>query len=120
MKTGWRIEGPMLALVAAMFALADQPFVSADEYRFLLNAYLEDCAKRPAIVTARYKNLATGPPHLFARALFPELAVLEHGARPVLERHAGQMLTVKLPNDCLIDIDTPDDYERVKNFLKKR
>jgi len=105
---------------AAMFALADQPFVSADEYRFLLNAYLEDCAKRPAIVTARYKNLATGPPHLFARALFPELAVLEHGARPVLERHAGQMLTVKLPNDCLIDIDTPDDYERVKNFLKKR
>ena len=97
--------------------------VSADEYRWLLQAYWEgDPAERPAIVTARYKNLVTGPPHLFTRALFPELAVLEHGARPVLERYfgTGKMRIVKLLNHSIIDIDTPDDYERVKNILEKR
>ena len=101
---------------AAMFALADQPFVAARDYRALLDAYV---AERPAIVSVRYGDV-TAPPHLFARALYPELAVLEHGARPVLQRHAGEMLVLPFPRELLADIDTPEDYERAKRLLKER
>ena len=40
----------------------------------------------PAIVSVRYGDVM-GPPHLFEREFFPELAELQHGARPVLLRH---------------------------------
>jgi len=98
---------------AAMFALADQPFVTARDYRALLNAYI---ARRPAIVSVRYGPV-TAPPHLFARALFGELAALRHGARPVLERHAGDMAVLEFPSELLQDIDTPEDYERVRRSI---
>ena len=63
---------------AAMFALADQPFVTAREYRTVLDTY----RKNPSgIVCVRYGEV-TAPPHLFDRAFFGELGQLEHGARP--------------------------------------
>lgn len=93
---------------AALFALADQPFVTAAEYRTLVETY----RRRPGgIVCARYGEV-TAPPHLFDRAFFPELAALEHGARSILARHRDRTTIVPLPPDRLFDIDTPDDYER--------
>ena len=100
---------------AAMFALADQPFVTACDYRALLDAYV---GRRPAIVSVRYGDVIA-PPHLFTRALYSELAVLQHGARSVLRRHAGEMLELEFPRELLEDIDTPDDYERAKRLLKR-
>ncbi|TFH41503.1 MAG: nucleotidyltransferase family protein, partial [Lysobacterales bacterium] len=75
---------------AAMFALADQPFVTAKEYRAVLDAYRQHA---PAIVSVRYGTI-TAPPQLFSRALFPELAQLGDGAHPVLERHRDQMFVI--------------------------
>lgn len=98
---------------AAMFALADQPFVTTREYRTILETYR---AERPLIVSVRYGDV-TAPPHLFTRELFPELALLQHGARPVLERHRGQTIVLQFPPELLLDIDTPDDYERAKSRL---
>jgi CTP:molybdopterin cytidylyltransferase MocA len=54
------------------------------------------------------------PPHLFEREFFPELAQLEHGARPVLQRHAARAVVLHFPPDLLMDIDTPQDYERAR------
>ncbi len=101
---------------AAMFALADQPFVTAKEYRAVLDAYRQHA---PAIVSVRYGNV-TAPPQLFSRALFPELARLEDGARPVLERHRDQMFVIDFPVELLLDIDTPEDYERARNRLSSQ
>ena len=95
---------------AAMFALADQPFVPPSQYRRLLEVYRRE---RPRIVSVRYGGV-TAPPHLFARDLFPELATLEHGARQVLERHRAETIVLEFPPDQLFDIDTPDDYERAR------
>jgi CTP:molybdopterin cytidylyltransferase MocA len=95
---------------AAMFALADQPFVGAAEYRALLDAWR---LQKPLIVGSRFGDV-TAPPHLFARPLYPELTVLQHGARDVLTRHAGVMVVLHFPADRLLDIDTPEDYERAK------
>jgi len=95
---------------AAMFALADQPFITPAEYGSLLDAYRRSLTP---IVSVRYGNV-TAPPHLFARQLFSELAVLEHGARSVLLRHRDVTTVLPFPADRLVDIDTPEDYELAK------
>lgn len=104
-RTGVAELGP--ACEAAMFALADQPFVTAAEYRAILDTWR---LQRPPIVSSRFGEV-TAPPHLFVRTLFPELAALEHGARSVLQRHAAAMVVLHFPADRLLDIDTPEDYE---------
>jgi molybdenum cofactor cytidylyltransferase len=96
---------------AAMFALADQPFVTTHEYRTLLDTYR---GHAPAIVSVRYGEV-TAPPHLFEREFFPELAQLQHGARSVLQRHRDRTMVLQFPPDLLVDIDTPEDYERAKS-----
>ena len=95
---------------AAMFALADQPFVTTTEYRAVLAAYREFS---PAIVSVRYGDVMA-PPHLFERSLFPELAALQHGARPVLLRHQERTHILRFSADLLMDVDTPEDYERAR------
>jgi molybdenum cofactor cytidylyltransferase len=100
---------------AAMFALADQPLLSAGDYRRLLDAY----RARPAgIISVRYGEV-TAPPHLFDRRFFPELARLEHGARPVLQRHQADTQVLQFAPELLLDIDTPEDYERAKALLSE-
>ena len=98
---------------AAMFALADQPLLSSRDYRKLLDAYLE---RQTGIVSVRYGEV-TAPPHLFDRAYFQELAGLEHGARPVLQRHADAATILQFAPELLLDVDTPDDYERARALL---
>jgi molybdenum cofactor cytidylyltransferase len=100
---------------AAMFALADQPLLTPGHYRQLLEAYE---AERPGIVSVRYGDV-TAPPHLFDRRYFTELAALEHGARPVLQRHADDAAILHFPPDLLLDIDTPEDYERAAARLSR-
>ena len=91
---------------AAMFGLADQPFVTTDEYRRVLDTYRQHA---PAIVSVRYGGVMA-PPHLFERAFFPELAGLQHGARPVLLRHQDRTTVVQFSPDLFLAIDTPEDY----------
>jgi molybdenum cofactor cytidylyltransferase len=98
---------------AAMFALADHPFVTTNEYRMLLDTYRQQA---PAIVSVRYGDVMA-PPHLFEREFFPELAQLQHGARSVLLRHQDRALVLHFPADLLMDLDTPEDYELVKSRL---
>ena len=101
---------------AAMFALADQPFVTTHEYRTVLDAYRRHA---PAIVSVRYGEVMA-PPHLFEREFFPELAQLQHGARPVLQRYPERTVILKFPPDLLVDIDTPEDYELARSRLSGR
>ena len=98
---------------AAMFALADHPFVTTNEYRRVLDTYRQQA---PAIVSVRYGDVMA-PPHLFEREFFPELAQLQHGARSVLLRHQDRALVLHFPADLLMDLDTPEDYELVKSRL---
>lgn len=100
---------------AAMFALADQPFLSPAEYGAILQVWRE---RRPLIVGSRFGEV-TAPPHLFARALYPELSVLQHGARSVLQRHAAEMAVIDFGAELLTDIDTPEDYARAKARLAR-
>jgi molybdenum cofactor cytidylyltransferase len=98
---------------AAMFVLADQPLLAASDYRRLLDAYRAGAA---GIISVCYGEV-TAPPHLFDRRYFPELASLEHGARPVLQRHQDDRQILDFSPELLLDIDTPEDYERAKALL---
>ena len=93
---------------AAMFTLADQPFLTEHEYQALLETYHRSPG---GIVVAQYGEVVA-PPHVFAREFYAELSQLERGARPVLHRHADRMTMLRVPPDLLLDVDTPEDYER--------
>jgi molybdenum cofactor cytidylyltransferase len=105
--------GMLQGSAASMFALADQPLLGGADYRRLLDAYR---AQSGGIVSVRYGDV-TAPPHLFDREFFPELAVLQHGARPVLQRHRERTTVLQFPPDLLLDVDTPEDYERARELL---
>jgi molybdenum cofactor cytidylyltransferase len=98
---------------AAMFALADQPFVTTSEYRTLLDTYR---LQTPAIVSVRYGDVMA-PPHLFEKEFFPELAQLQHGARSLLQKYRDRTTVLQFDADLLMDIDTPEDYERAASRL---
>jgi len=98
---------------AAMFALADQPFVTSTEYRRVLETYRQQLSP---IVSVRYGDVMA-PPHLFAREFFAELSSLEHGARPVLLRHRDKTTVLTFPSELLVDVDTPEDYEEARRRL---
>jgi molybdenum cofactor cytidylyltransferase len=93
---------------AAMFTLADQPFVTEHEYRALLDAYHRSAG---GIVVAQYGEVVA-PPHVFAKEFYAELSQLERGARPVLHRHADRLTMLRFAPELLLDVDTPEDYER--------
>jgi molybdenum cofactor cytidylyltransferase len=98
---------------AAMFALADQPFVTANEYRTVLDTYRRQA---PSIVSVRYGDVMA-PPHLFQKEFFPELARLQHGARSLLQKYHERATVLHFGADLLMDIDTPEDYERATSRL---
>jgi molybdenum cofactor cytidylyltransferase len=98
---------------AAMFALADQPFVTTHEYKAVLDAY---CQHASPIVSVRYGEVMA-PPHLWQREFFQELSQLQHGARSLLQRHADRTMVLRFPPDLLVDIDTPEDYELARSRL---
>jgi len=101
---------------AAMFALGDQPFVTSEHYRRLLDTYR---SHPTGIVCVKY-GAVTAPPHLFDREFFPELAALVHGARSVLQRHVDRTTVLQFPEELLVDVDTPEDYERAIERLSRR
>ena len=98
---------------AALFALADQPFVTTSEYQQVLDAYRKH--EHP-IVSVRYGEVMA-PPHLLAREFFPELSRLQHGARDILLRHLGRTTVLRFPADLLVDVDTAEDYESARSRL---
>lgn len=95
------------SLQAVFVLLADQPAVTAADLRGMLEAH----ASAPErILAARYEG-HLGPPCIFPRAIFDELAALRgpHGARSLLKDHAARVDTYDLPLAAL-DIDTPANY----------
>ena len=101
--------GAESAAVAVL--LSDQPLVTSEhlrEMRRLLNRSGADA------VAADYGG-SLGVPAVFKRALFPRLASLspEAGAKAVLRDPTLNVVAMALP-EAAVDIDTPDDFERLR------
>lgn len=97
---------------AAMFILADQPLVTADTMRSIVEAHRRTFAPACAPVCEGRR----GNPVLFDRTLFDELRNLrgDAGGRILLEQHRDRVVSVPADRAVMLDIDTPGDYQQQK------
>lgn len=95
---------------AVIIAVCDQPFLSSNVIRSLIEQYQTG---RNSIVAAEYRG-GPGVPAVFDKIHFPRLRNLpdHQGAKPIIQEN--------LTTTCLIpfaggdfDLDTPDDYVRL-------
>lgn len=93
-----------------IFMMSDQPFVSAA----LLNTLLITQQQTGKAMAASSYNNTLGVPALFHKNVFPQLLRLsgDAGARKILQQHSSEVATVSFALGN-IDIDTPDDYEKL-------
>ena len=98
---------------AVLVALGDQPFVPGDVIRHLIYA-LQGSDK--VIAAPRYRD-GLGNPVLFRAEVCPEILALggDRGARLVVERDAARVAVVDIDRDMPEDVDTPDDYARLRS-----
>jgi len=94
---------------AALLCVCDQPVLGTAQVLQLVTAAREG---PDATVAARYAG-RLGVPAVFPRARFAELAALtgDTGARGLLERSAGPVIGIDLP-ELAFDIDSPSDVGR--------
>src|SRR5580765_2179534 len=98
---------------AVVVLLGDQPFVTAAIVERLVAEWQASAA---VIVVPTYVG-QRGNPVLFARAIFPELLAVQgdQGARAVLAADRSRIRLVAFDDPRpLADIDTPEDYERLR------
>ena len=91
---------------AVLLLLCDQPFVTP----FFLKNLVEKWRSTDCHILASAYAGTFGPPAIFDKKLFDELAALQgqQGAKRVMERHGEQMELVDFPEGA-VDIDTPED-----------
>jgi len=103
---------------AAVVVLADMPFVTAAMIATLVDEYRQSSAP---LVISDYDGV-NAPPMLYDRALFPELAASEGQGcgKHVVKRHRAEAVGIAWPADALVDVDVPEDVERVRAAVEAR
>ena len=101
-----------LGVEAVLVTLVDIPLVRSSTIRQVIEAWTLSRAPivRPAIGDRH------GHPVLFDRSVFDALrhAPLTEGARAVVHANADRIVNVQVDDEgCLLDVDTPADYEAV-------
>jgi molybdenum cofactor cytidylyltransferase len=101
---------------AAVVLLGDQPGVDKGAIGALIAAFHR--TGKP-IVASRYGDLV-GPPTLISRRLFAEAAGLsgDVGARLLIRQHPDLVTEVDLPGAASWDVDTPEEFERVRRLVE--
>lgn len=96
---------------AVLLCLADQPRVDAAALARILHIHQH----YPERIVCADHGTVLGPPCLFPRAYFPELARCTGpvGAGRLLEAHARLRMALRMP-EAAIDIDTTDDLQRLQ------
>lgn len=101
---------------AALILLGDQPEVRAEAIEAVLARWRSGGGD---IVLAAYRGTGAHP-MLFGRSIWPELeaATGDIGAREVVARHRDRCILVEVGGRPPRDIDTAEDYERIKAGLE--
>ena len=99
--------------VAAVLLLGDQPAMRPDDIRAVADAYRSGAGP---IVQGSYRGVP-GHPVLFDRSVWPDLLAVEgdRGARDVIKAHPDWVTRVDLDSDVPPDLDTMEDYARMKD-----
>ncbi|MEE9171079.1 MAG: nucleotidyltransferase family protein [bacterium] len=102
----------------ALFLLADQPKLQPQT----LNCFLELFSAGDKKIIAGQYDPITGNPVLFHRKYFNDLLQLhgDVGARALLKRFPGEIATVEIPPEQRLDVDTPEDFSKMRSILESR
>lgn len=102
---------------AILFLPVDQPFVPV----MLLNQLIAAWQAGALLAAPAIAGKIRGAPAIFDGSLFPELLALEGdtGARPLLQRHRVDLVTIPAEAAWLRDIDTLDDLAAVVGSGKR-
>jgi molybdenum cofactor cytidylyltransferase len=95
----------------------DQPFVNADLLQELVLTHEQT---NKSIVASKYQE-TIGSPAFFQSAFFTQLLELKGdvGARKIIQSNGSQLVSVAFAKGE-IDIDTPEDYDKLlKSVIKK-
>lgn len=96
---------------AVLFQVADQPKLRKET----VSQLIDFAAAHPDRIVGLGHNGRRGNPCLFPARFFPELMALtgDHGGRSVIMAHEEDMLLMEVPSTQLIDIDTPEQLEKL-------
>jgi molybdenum cofactor cytidylyltransferase len=91
---------------AVLLLLCDQPFVTTDFLRVLV----ENWSNSPVQIVASSYAGTFGSPAIFGQKLFPELVALhgQQGAKKLMEKYRAELALVDFPEGEK-DIDRPED-----------
>jgi molybdenum cofactor cytidylyltransferase len=105
------------AAAGVLIALLDQPLLRYPHYE-RMDQVFQPGSKR--IVVSRSASGWLGVPVLFDSFYFSSLQTLtgEQGAKKIILQHPEAVTLVEC-GELLDDMDTPQAYERLKNYLKK-
>jgi CTP:molybdopterin cytidylyltransferase MocA len=96
---------------AAVVLLADQPGITAEHLRALVDMFE---AGRPLVVRLRFRD---GPgPALLSREIWDEARTLagDTGAREIITAHPGWVQEIVVDSDAPADVDRPSDLDRLR------
>ena len=94
-----------------MFQVADQPKLQKETVAELIGL----AARHPDRIVGLGHGGRRGNPCIFPARFYPELMALtgDHGGRTVILAHEEALLLMEVPANQLIDIDTPDQLEKL-------
>jgi molybdenum cofactor cytidylyltransferase len=101
---------------AAFLCLGDQAVLDPVLMDMMIDALEAD---PEALIVSPVHEGRRGHPVLFRDTLFPEIMGLGQGKtlKDVVEGHGDRHLEVEGDVWCTLDMDTPDDYERIRERL---
>lgn len=99
---------------AILFLLADQPQIPTEVLRALVETHAQNL---PAILAPLVLEEKRANPVLFDRVTFPDLLTLtgDIGGRAIFDKYRVEYLPWH-DDILLMDVDTPEDYERLKGL----
>jgi len=101
---------------AAVVSLGDQPQIQSAWVERLVEAQQKTSVQ---IVVPKYRG-RRGHPVLYAQSLFAEILSMPpaDSAKELRLRHAAETLELEMDDaDILLDADTPDDLEKIKQLM---
>ena len=109
---------PLRYVDAAFLILGDQPIFDKELLDVMMKQLREN--REILIVSPIYEG-KKGHPVLFRRELFGEILGLAKNEtiRDVIHRHVGRLLTVAAPEWTVMDVDTQEDYARIRALMNR-
>jgi len=98
---------------AVFLALGDQPFMDKNFLREAINAW-----RNGVKVVSPVHNGKKGHPVLFDKSLFSEILSLgkQETVRDVIHKHSGEHQVIEAGEWAVVDIDSPEDLERLNKI----